>query len=91
MTRKRPTRVAQHTDAEIFTAARHALAQMPEVPSDLHVHVDHGYVTLTGSVRWATEAEIAERTIRHLPGVQGVINSVVVVHVPSAMGYEAPE
>lgn len=90
MTRQSKSRAVPHTDAEIFTTARHALDQLPGVPSDVHVHVEHGYVTLSGSVRWAAESEEAERVARHVPGVQGVINSIVVVHLPSTMGYEPP-
>jgi osmotically-inducible protein OsmY len=90
MTRRSRTSVVQTTDAEIFAAARRALDQRPTVPPEVRIHVEHGYVTLTGSVRWPTEREDAESTVRPLPGVQGVINSIVVANVPSALGFEPP-
>lgn len=90
MTRKSNASRSERPDAEIFTVARHALDQVPGASTGVHAHVEHGYVTLTGTLRWAAESEEAERVVRQIPGVRGVINSIVVVHQPSAMGYEPP-
>jgi osmotically-inducible protein OsmY len=91
MTRPSKTRAVQRTDADIFVAARSALDQRPNLPPEVRVHVEHGYVTLAGSVQWPAECEEAERLVRQLPGVIGVINNIVVAHVPSAKGFEPPE
>ena len=91
MTRKSKAALVEHSDAEIFTVARHALDQLPGELEDVHLHVEHGYVTLTGTVRWAGASEAAERAVRLIPGVRGVINSLAIVHAPGAMGYEPPQ
>ena len=41
------------SDPEIFLDARTALDERPSVPAGVRVHVDHGTVTLTGSVQLA--------------------------------------
>jgi osmotically-inducible protein OsmY len=91
MTRGPNTIDARQRDSEIFAAARHALDERPTVPPEVRIHVEHGYVTLTGSVRWPNECEEAQRVVRDLPGVLGVINSIVVAHVPNPEGLESPE
>jgi osmotically-inducible protein OsmY len=91
MTRRSRSSAAEMRDAEIFAAAHRALDAHPNVAPDVHVHVEHGYVTLTGQVQWPAEREEAERLVRPLPGVIGVINSIVVAHQPSALGFEPPD
>jgi osmotically-inducible protein OsmY len=91
MTRQTRGRVALHTDADIFVAARHALDQRPDIPQEVRLHVEHGYVTLTGSVRWPAEREEAEHIVRQVAGVQAVVNNIVVAEVPSAEGFEPPD
>ena len=48
-------------------------------------------LTLTGSVRWASEAADAEDAIRHIEGVQQIVNNLVIANVPSAAGFEPPQ
>ena len=91
MTRRSKSSVALQTDADVFVAARRALDERPNVPPEVRVHVEHGYVTLTGSVRWPAEREEAEDIVRQVPGVQAVINNIVVAEMPSAQGFEPPE
>lgn len=43
-------------------------------PDELTVEVDHGVVTLTGTVERRSEAEIAVRLTDALPGVVAVTN-----------------
>jgi osmotically-inducible protein OsmY len=40
--------------------------------------VSHGWVTLEGTVEWHYQKEAAELAVRHVRGVRGVINSIVV-------------
>lgn len=78
-------------DPEIFAEARKALDDDPAVPQDVRVHVYDGTVTLTGTVRSAIQKSEAEAVVRRVAGVGEIINSLVVAHVVSADGLEAPE
>jgi osmotically-inducible protein OsmY len=78
------------TDADIFTAARNALDQRPTIPATVRVYVDRGIATLTGSVRLPSERADAEEAIRHVDGIQRVVNSITVAQPVSAEGFEPP-
>ena len=67
--------VNHRSDADIFLDARRALDERPGVPADVRVHVDHGTVTLTGSVRWPLERSEAEGTVRQIAGVVRVVTT----------------
>jgi osmotically-inducible protein OsmY len=88
MTRQAKRTAAPPADAEIFAAARLALDQAGEVPAGVRIHVEHGYATLTGTVQWPRESEIAQRVVRDVPGVVGVINNIVVAHLSDAGGFD---
>ena len=79
------------SDADIFAAARKALDDHPGVPQDVRVHVDHGTVTLTGSVRWSHERSEAEDVVRHVDGVVRVVNDIIAAHIANPQGFEAPD
>lgn len=79
------------SDADVFTDARKALDERPSVPQEVRVHVDHGTVTLTGSVRWPQEKSEAENIVRRVNGVLRVVNDVIVAHIANPEGFEAPE
>jgi osmotically-inducible protein OsmY len=78
-------------DPEIFSAARKALDDCPSVPQAVRVHVDHGTVTLTGSVAWPQERIEAEALVRAIDGVLRVVNHISVAQMARAEGFEAPE
>jgi osmotically-inducible protein OsmY len=78
------------TDADIFAEARSALDRRPTIPATVHVHVDAGVATLTGSVRLASERAEAEDVVRHVRGVQRVLNEITVPPLPSKEGFESP-
>ena len=65
-------------DAELFARARNALDHVPDLPSTVRVHIRDGMVTLTGSVERPLARAAAADAVQHLPGVQGVINRIVV-------------
>jgi len=44
----------------------------------IQVKVEHGWVTLTGSVDWAYQKQAAERAIHALSGVRGVSNLIAI-------------
>jgi osmotically-inducible protein OsmY len=69
----------ERTDADIAKAAVDALKWNVMVPSDkVTVKVDRGWITLTGEVRWDFQRRAAENAIRHLAGIRGITNRVLV-------------
>jgi osmotically-inducible protein OsmY len=88
---KPSTPLTHRPDAEIFVDARHALDERPAVPATVHVHVNNGVATLTGSVRFAAQQLEAEEAIRHVPGLRRLVNDIVVSEMPNVLGFERPE
>jgi osmotically-inducible protein OsmY len=75
----------QRSDEEIARAVANALASNTTVPPNrVKAQVSHGWVTLEGTVEWYYQREAAERAVRHLRGVKGVINRVVIQPTVSA-------
>jgi len=69
----------QRSDEEIARAVANALAWNTVVPPNrVKAQVSQGWVTLEGTVEWYYQREAAERAVRHLRGVNGVINRVVI-------------
>jgi len=67
----------ERTDTDIAAAAVRALEWDAFVPVDkLDVTVSKGWVTLKGEVEWQFQKEDAERVVRRLTGVKGVINLI---------------
>jgi osmotically-inducible protein OsmY len=69
------------TDVELARAVRHALEFDVLIPdADIHTAVLDGFVTLDGEVAFWSQAEDAERAIRNLRGVVGIVNRLTVQH-----------
>jgi osmotically-inducible protein OsmY len=69
----------ERTDADIARVALNALQWNAALPVDkISLTVSKGFVTLKGEVPWQYQKEEAERVVRHLRGVNGVINEIVV-------------
>jgi osmotically-inducible protein OsmY len=67
----------QRPDPEIARDAVAALrARLPVSANQIRVVLDKGWVTLEGQVEWNYQREEAERTVRRLKGVRGVINTI---------------
>jgi osmotically-inducible protein OsmY len=67
------------TDSDIASAAASALQWHSSLPRDvIKVTVDQGWITLKGKVDWHYQKVAAERAVRHLQGVRGIINDVFV-------------
>ena len=67
------------TDTDIATAAADALEADGRVPHErIKVTVRHGWVTLEGSIDWHYQKGAAERAVRDLTGVEGVLNLIAV-------------
>lgn len=70
---------SQRGDEDIAQAAVSALRSNVLVPPEaIKTIVKSGWITLEGEVEWQYQKEAAERAVRHLNGVIGVTNSVVV-------------
>jgi osmotically-inducible protein OsmY len=64
-------------DDEIAERAIKILAWNAWIPDEaVQVRVSHGWVTLTGQVEWNFLRQAAEREVRKLSGVLGVINDI---------------
>ena len=66
------------TDADIAQDATRALELRDEVPLTVQAVVHNGHITLTGNVEWLYQKESAERAVRHIRGVRGLIDYIVV-------------
>jgi osmotically-inducible protein OsmY len=67
------------SDQDIARDVVHALKWNIFVPAkDIKVAVEHGWVTLTGEVRWNFQREAAEDAVAAIEGVEGVRNRIVV-------------
>jgi osmotically-inducible protein OsmY len=70
---------AHRSDAEIESMAALMLAANVGVSRDnIDVSVSDGVITLTGSVDWYFQRMDAERTVRALWGIKGVVNQIAV-------------
>lgn len=70
---------AERTDGDIAAAAIHALEWDAGVSIDnLDVTVSKGWVTLRGVVEWEYQKRDAERVVRRLKGVKGVVNLLTI-------------
>jgi osmotically-inducible protein OsmY len=75
---------SERPDPDIARAAVDALKWNVSVPEDrIKVKVEKGWVTLEGDVDWFFQREAAERAVRYLTGVKGVINLVSVKARPT--------
>jgi osmotically-inducible protein OsmY len=74
----------ERTDTDIAQAVRHSLEWDVVVPdTQIRSTVSKGWVTLEGEVGAWHERDAAERAIRNLPGVRGMISKLE-VSLPSA-------
>jgi len=70
---------SQYSDADIAKAALNALDWNASVPRDqIKVLVEHGRVTLKGTVEYHFQKDAAETAVRNLKGVRGVFNTVAI-------------
>jgi osmotically-inducible protein OsmY len=76
------------SDTDVAHAAVSALKWDVEVPdSQIKVLVDDGWVSLDGTVDWQFQRLAAERAVRHLSGVKGVIDRII-VQQPKVSAFE---
>jgi osmotically-inducible protein OsmY len=69
----------ERTDADIAESARLTLKLDNRIPADrVKVIVDHGWITLEGTVDFYYQKSAAESDVRYLTGVRGVTNALAV-------------
>ena len=69
----------KRSDEEIAAAALHRLAWDVSVPKDaVKVHVENGWVTLTGEVNWHFQKAAAAQDVQRLWSVVGVSNKITI-------------
>jgi osmotically-inducible protein OsmY len=70
---------SRRSDADIASAAAHALEWNSSIPPDcIKVVVNNGWITLEGEVDWGYQRTTAEDAVRRLTGARGVWNRVTV-------------
>lgn len=75
---------SQRADTDIARAVLDALRWNIAVPHEhIRVKVEDGWVTLEGEVPWYHQKEAAERSVRFLTGVRGVLNLVTLKAQPT--------
>jgi osmotically-inducible protein OsmY len=75
------------TDADIARAAAEgALAWVSYLPKEsIKIQVENGWITLSGKVDWDFQRQNAASTVRHLKGVKGITDDIVIaLETPSS-------
>ena len=64
------------TDADIARDVVRSLELRSTVPDNVQATVHHGYITLTVEAMWEFQRQDAEKAVRHVRGVRGVVNRI---------------
>ena len=76
----------ERTDADIAADAVRALDLRGTLPATIQVVVHGGHVTLTGIVTTLFQREIAEKAVRHVHGIKGIVNRIEVPRPATSQG-----
>lgn len=72
-----PNEQHQQSDAEITATVEHVLSWNTSIPQDrIKISVQKGWVTLSGELDWDFQRRAAERMIRPLQGVVGIVDNI---------------
>lgn len=78
------------SDIDIAEAALQALRWDVNVPHEaLQIKVEHGWITLTGEVKWNFQRAHAASAVRNLTGVKGVSNLIALTSEADAVDVQA--
>ena len=66
------------TDPDVAGDIARALALRSTIPSSVQAVVHNGHVTLTGQVDWLFQKREAEKAVRHVHGVRGIMNHMTI-------------
>ena len=76
------------TDADIAADVVRALDQHAMLPPGVQAVVHHGHVTLTGTVHTLFARVVAEKSLRYVKGIKGIVNRITVMPQPAADGIQ---
>jgi osmotically-inducible protein OsmY len=66
-------------DTDLAAAAADAIETLTTVPPEtINVTARNGWLHLGGSVNWPHQRTTVEDVTRNLPGVQGIIDSIII-------------
>jgi osmotically-inducible protein OsmY len=68
----------ERTDADIAADVVRVLELRSTIPGSVQAAVHGGRVTLTGKVSWLFQKRDAEKALRHIRGLRGVLNHITV-------------
>ena len=72
------TGASQRTDADIARSAENVLQWTTFIPNNsIKVMVEKGWITLSGQVNWGYQRQTANDAVRHLMGVTGVSDQII--------------
>lgn len=80
---------AERLDPDIAHDAVHALQCRVTVPGTVTVTVRNGFVTLEGEADWMYQRVAAEKAVREIRGVRGVVNQIALKPRVSAVEVKA--
>jgi osmotically-inducible protein OsmY len=84
------TDLSKRTDGEIAGAAEKVLEWSLSLPvGAIRVMVEHGWITLNGSVDWQYQRQTAEESVRYMMGVVGISNLILIKPSVSATSVKA--
>jgi len=69
---------AERIDPDMAKDAVDALRNRIDVPQGITVTVRGGFITLAGNVEWMYQKMAAERAVKYLRGVRGIMNHIVI-------------
>jgi osmotically-inducible protein OsmY len=68
----------ERTDSDIAADVVRMLELHSTIPASVQAAVHSGHVTLTGRVNWLFQKRDAEKALRHIKGLRGVVNRITV-------------
>jgi osmotically-inducible protein OsmY len=68
----------ERTDSDIAADVARVLELRSTIPDRVQAAVHGGHVTLTGNVEWLFQKREAEKALRHIKGLRGVVNHITV-------------
>jgi osmotically-inducible protein OsmY len=80
---------SERVDPDIAHDAVHALQSRVTVPTTVTVTVRNGFVTLEGTADWMYQKVAAEKAVREIRGVKGVVNDITLKPRVSAVEVKA--
>jgi osmotically-inducible protein OsmY len=82
--------LSQRNDADIAGSVQSVLEWTTYLPKDsIKIQVEGGWVTLSGDVEWEYQRRAAVDAVRHLMGVKGISNDILIESKVSANGVKA--